>query len=110
MRLPPLERLRVRNPNKVEPNPCMLIMGQVLCSSRPLPFRSPLLPVAITDGRYQTACWASGGLATSGCANVEQTLRACMDKPPAPARKASSINYHLERFSKQLTQKAGMKK
>lgn len=33
-----------------------------------------------------------------------------MDKPPAPARKASSINYHLERFSKQLTQKAGMKK
>ncbi|KAK0738032.1 hypothetical protein B0T18DRAFT_334067 [Schizothecium vesticola] len=86
MRLPPLERLRVRNPNKIEPNPCMLIMSQVL------------------------SCWASGGLATSGCANVEQTLRACMDKPPAPARKASTINFHLERFSKQLTQKAGMKK
>lgn len=76
----------------------------------PPPLRSPLLPVAVADGGYQTACWASGGLATSGCANVEQTLRACMDKPPAPARKASSINYHLERFSKQLTQKAGMKK
>ncbi|KAK1828703.1 hypothetical protein QBC39DRAFT_264569 [Podospora conica] len=86
MRLPPVKRLRVRNPDKVEPNPCMLIMGQVL------------------------SCWASGGLSNSGCATVEQTLRACMDKPPAPARKASSINYHLERFSKQLTQNKSMKK
>ncbi len=32
------------------------------------------------------ACWASAGFNTSGCAAVEQTLRACMDKPKPPPR------------------------
>ncbi|KAK4445856.1 hypothetical protein QBC34DRAFT_306133 [Podospora aff. communis PSN243] len=82
MRLPPLEVLRVKKPNKIEPNPCHLVMNHVL------------------------ACWASAGFNTAGCANVEAALRACMDKPPAPPTPKNNINYHLNRLSSRLTQKA----
>ncbi|KAK3348597.1 mitochondrial ribosomal protein 10 [Lasiosphaeria hispida] len=86
IRLPPLQKLRVREPNKAETNPCIMVMSQVL------------------------ACWASTGFNTAGCATVEQSLRACMDKPRAPPKPNNSINYHLSRFSERLTQKPSKKK
>ncbi|KAJ9132612.1 hypothetical protein NKR23_g11103 [Pleurostoma richardsiae] len=78
MRLPPLKVLRVRNPNKVEANPCVQIMSSVL------------------------ACWASAGYSAAGCATVEQALRNCMDGPKAPTTKKNTINYHLMRFKDQM--------
>ncbi|KAK4101204.1 mitochondrial ribosomal protein 10 [Parathielavia hyrcaniae] len=78
IRLPPLRSLRVRQPNRHEPNPCLTIMSSVL------------------------ACWASAGYQGRGCTTVEQALRTCMDAPPAPAKGSNTINYHLARFSKRL--------
>lgn len=49
-----------------------------------------------------TACWASAGYATAGCAAVENALRECMDGPKPPAKKRNNINYHLSRFQKYL--------
>ncbi|KAI6351775.1 hypothetical protein MCOR25_009750 [Pyricularia grisea] len=74
MRLPPLKALRVRNPDVKEVNPCLAVMSSVL------------------------ACWASAGYTAQGCAALEQSLRACMDGPPAPKPKKSEINYHLSRM------------
>ncbi|KAK4152304.1 hypothetical protein C8A00DRAFT_44608 [Chaetomidium leptoderma] len=78
MRLPPLRVLRIRQPNRPEPNPCMTVMSSVL------------------------ACWASAGYHGRGCTTVEQALRACMDAPIAPKKGSNTINYHLARFSKRL--------
>ncbi|KAK3386069.1 hypothetical protein B0H63DRAFT_523393 [Podospora didyma] len=75
IRLPPLKRLRVRNPNKSESNPCIAIMSTVL------------------------SCWASAGYNTAGCQHIENTLRACMDAPKAPPKPNNTINYHLRRLS-----------
>ncbi|KAG7284960.1 hypothetical protein NEMBOFW57_009576 [Staphylotrichum longicolle] len=72
IRLPPLRVLRVRNPNRSEPNPCLTIMSSVL------------------------------GYHGRGCTTVEQALRACMDAPAAPKKGTNTINYHLARFSKRL--------
>lgn len=74
MRLPPLKALRVRNPDVKQANPCITVMNSVL------------------------SCWASAGYTAQGCAAVEQSLRACMDGPPAPKAKKSEINYHLSRM------------
>ncbi len=38
IRLPPLARLRVRNPNRIEPNPCINVMASVLSTSLSPPF------------------------------------------------------------------------
>lgn len=51
---------------------------------------------------YPTACWASAGYASAGCAVVEQALRECMDGPKPPPKKKNNINYHLSRFKKYL--------
>ncbi|CAJ2511706.1 Uu.00g073310.m01.CDS01 [Anthostomella pinea] len=86
IRLPPLKVLRVRNPNGQRERPCMQIMSSVL------------------------ACWASAGYSTTGCAQVEMALRACMDGPqPSPPR-GNEINYHLARFKNKLTYPESKKK
>lgn len=54
MRLPPLRILRVRNPNKPVPNPCLTVMSSVLGLAPPprslslSPFFLPLVPVMLT--------------------------------------------------------------
>lgn len=114
MRLPPLQRIYVRNPNKVETNTCLVVMSQVLC------MRSPYLTVlSQTQGQVccsqmatnqrVIACWASAGYSTAGCGSVEQALRECMDKPRAPPKRSNNINYHLNRLSDRLTQQPGKK-
>ncbi|KAH9907831.1 mitochondrial ribosomal protein 10 [Xylariomycetidae sp. FL2044] len=79
IRLPPLKALRVHNPSGVRERPCVNIMSSVL------------------------ACWASAGYSTTGCAQVEQALRACMDGPPPSKPRRANINYHLMRFKNKLT-------
>ncbi|KAL0934562.1 mitochondrial 37S ribosomal protein mS37 [Colletotrichum truncatum] len=74
MRLPPIKVLRVKQPNKQAANPCVQVMTSVL------------------------ACWASAGYNTQGCAALENSLRACMDKPKEPKQASSTINYHLGRM------------
>ncbi|KAI1506386.1 37S ribosomal protein Mrp10 [Biscogniauxia marginata] len=86
IRLPPLKVLRVRHPNGKPERPCMAIMSSVL------------------------ACWASAGYTTTGCAQIEQALRNCMDSPRPPPPKGSAINYHLGRFKDRLTYPAKKKK
>ncbi|KKY13577.1 putative mitochondrial 37s ribosomal proteint [Diplodia seriata] len=76
--LPPLPKLRVRNPNKSEGNPCVGIMTSVL------------------------GCWASSGYNVGGCAALETQLRACMDSPRPATQKKNSINYHLSRMYPKL--------
>ncbi|KAI0205597.1 37S ribosomal protein Mrp10 [Astrocystis sublimbata] len=79
IRLPPLKTLRVRNPKGTTERPCMQILSSVL------------------------SCWASAGYSTTGCAQVEQALRACMDGPQPPPPRRSEVNYHLSRFKDKLT-------
>ncbi|GAP92246.1 putative 37S ribosomal protein Mrp10 [Rosellinia necatrix] len=79
IRLPPLKILRVRNPNGKPERPCMAIMSSVL------------------------SCWASAGYNVTGCAQVEQALRACMDGPLPSRPRRSEVNYHLSRFQDRLT-------
>ncbi|KAI0181569.1 mitochondrial ribosomal protein 10 [Hypoxylon sp. FL1284] len=79
IRLPPLKKLRVRNPNGKRERPCMALMSSVL------------------------ACWASAGYSTAGCAQIEQALRDCMDGPKPTKPKSNEINYHLSRFKDKLT-------
>ncbi|CAI0651878.1 37S ribosomal protein MRP10 [Colletotrichum fructicola] len=74
MRLPPVSVLRVKQPNKKPENPCIAVMTSVL------------------------ACWASAGYHTQGCAALENSLRACMDKPKESKKPSSPINYHLGRM------------
>lgn len=77
-RLPPLPKLRVRRPNRQGENPCDGIMTSVLCQS------CCLLPQGLNDfgaDSLYVACWASAGNAAAGCQQLEQSLRACMDKP-----------------------------
>ncbi|KAI9792854.1 MAG: hypothetical protein M1833_001013 [Piccolia ochrophora] len=78
MRLPPLPKLRVKRPNKTDANPCLGIMSSVL------------------------TCWASSGYSISGCAQIEQQLRICMDAPKPPKQRKNTINYHLARLYPQL--------
>ncbi|KAI1084907.1 mitochondrial ribosomal protein 10 [Whalleya microplaca] len=78
MRLPPLKTLRVRHPNGQRERPCVALMSSVL------------------------ACWASAGHATTGCLQVENALRTCMDGPQPSGRGHSEINYHLMRFKDRL--------
>ncbi|KAK0736058.1 hypothetical protein B0T21DRAFT_383708 [Apiosordaria backusii] len=86
IRLPPLQKLRVRNPNKREPNPCLTIMSSVL------------------------ACWASAGHTGRACNTVEDALRACMDAPKPPPKPSNTINYHLQRLSSKLIKQASKNK
>ncbi|KAK2026734.1 CHCH domain-containing protein [Colletotrichum zoysiae] len=74
MRMPSVQVLRVREPNKKPENPCMLAMTTVL------------------------SCWASAGFNTTGCAALENALRNCMDHPPKTKQRSSNINYHLGRM------------
>ncbi|AEO68405.1 d47c3383-1fea-4729-9607-21341bc0474b [Thermothielavioides terrestris] len=86
IRLPPLRVLRVRNPNRPEPNRCLTVMSSVL------------------------ACWASAGYHGRGCTTVEQALRACMDAPAPPKKSPNTVNYHLARFAKRLISQASKNK
>ncbi|KEZ40927.1 hypothetical protein SAPIO_CDS7819 [Scedosporium apiospermum] len=79
IRLPTLNRLRVKNPNPKQENPCVRVMASLL------------------------ACWASSGYNTAGCAIIEQQLRTCMDAKRPPPLPKSNINYHLSRFQKRFT-------
>ncbi|KAI0393563.1 mitochondrial ribosomal protein 10 [Xylariaceae sp. FL0594] len=86
MRLPPLRRLRVHNPNGTKERPCVGIMSTVL------------------------TCWASTGYSPTGCAQVEAALRACMDGPKPPQPKGSQINKHLSQFKDRVTLPAKKRK
>lgn len=55
------------------------------------------------DSFWDTACWASAGYNTAGCAIIEQQLRKCMDAKKPPPLPKSNINYHLGRFQKRFT-------
>lgn len=101
MRLPPLRVLRVRNPNKEETNPCLPVMSSVLGEYAGT-LGLPDIPWHLLTHPPRPACWASTGAGSAACAGVEQSLRACMDGPPPPARKKNNINYHLSRFQKYL--------
>ncbi|KAF4122034.1 37S ribosomal protein [Geosmithia morbida] len=79
MRLPPLQNLRVHNPKRKVENPCLAVMSSVL------------------------ACWASAGYNATGCLAVENQLRHCMDGPKAPKPPSNTINYHLGRLQKSVT-------
>ncbi|KAI0010535.1 mitochondrial ribosomal protein 10 [Xylariaceae sp. FL0662B] len=114
IRLPPLKTLRVRNPKGKSERPCMALMSSLL--GRFHPFRLDIqagdrlemgscnlytetnMPLLL-----RTACWASAGYSTSGCTQVEQALRQCMDTPPPSAQRHNEINYHLARFKTRLT-------
>ncbi|KAK4466966.1 hypothetical protein QBC42DRAFT_43001 [Cladorrhinum samala] len=85
IRLPPLRVLRVRNPNRPEPNPCLTIMSSVL------------------------SCWASVGHNGRGCNTVEEALRSCMDTKRPPKKPGNTINYHLQRLSNRLIAQASKK-
>ncbi|KAH9862539.1 hypothetical protein IAQ61_009956 [Plenodomus lingam] len=43
-------------------------------------------------------CWASSGYSVTGCAQLEQKLRLCMDAPRNANQKKNNINYHLSRM------------
>ncbi|CAI4219835.1 unnamed protein product [Parascedosporium putredinis] len=73
IRLPTLNRLRVKDPNPKQENPCVRVMGSLL------------------------------GYNTAGCAIIEQQLRTCMDAKRPPPLPKSNINYHLGRFQKRFT-------
>lgn len=75
-RLPPLPKLRIRRPNRPGENPCIGIMTSVLGISA----FSPRVKILGADILY-TGCWASSGNAATGCQQLEQSLRACMDAP-----------------------------
>lgn len=49
------------------------------------------------------ACWASAGFNAVGCAAVENQLRSCMDGPKPPPAPVNTINHHLGRMNKYLT-------
>ncbi|RAH49043.1 mitochondrial 37S ribosomal protein mS37 [Aspergillus aculeatinus CBS 121060] len=74
IRLQTINHLRVRRPNKNEPNGCVNVMSAML------------------------SCWASAGGSVEGCAALEQQLRQCMDAPKPKRQGRSTINYHLMRM------------
>lgn len=74
-----------------------------------LPLQRPSLSVSDTNELTnsflsKTACWASAGYNSAGCATVENALRACMDTPKPAPKASNTINYHLQRFHERLTQ------
>lgn len=71
-RLPPLPKLKIKRPNKVEPNPCIGVLSSVLG----IQFQSVM---GIIANENAIGCWASSGYTAQGCAQLEQSLRACMD-------------------------------
>ncbi|KAI1611419.1 hypothetical protein EDD37DRAFT_632291 [Exophiala viscosa] len=73
IRLQSVTRLKIRHPDKQEPNPCLGPMSAML------------------------NCWAAGA-ATGGCGHLEKALRDCMDKPRLPPKDKSTINHHLGRL------------
>ncbi|EXJ95031.1 hypothetical protein A1O1_00149 [Capronia coronata CBS 617.96] len=73
IRLQTVSRLKIRNPDKQEPNPCLGPMSAML------------------------NCWAAGA-ASGGCGHLEKALRDCMDAPSPPPKAKSTINYHLGRL------------
>ena len=82
-RLPPLPKLRIRRPNRAEENPCIGIMTSMLGKLYNALVDTPgsdLLCAPIADPSLRIGCWASSGYSVSGCASLEQQLRACMDQ------------------------------
>lgn len=78
-RLPPLEKLRVKNTVKTATtNECFLVLSSLL------------------------NCWASYGDSNKFCSNIELDLKLCMNsyKPKKPEK--SSINYHAARLYPKL--------
>ncbi|KAI8322527.1 hypothetical protein GQ54DRAFT_145790 [Martensiomyces pterosporus] len=47
-------------------------------------------------------CWASLSIDDKRCAETAKTLMLCMQKGKAPAKKRSTVNYHLARLGKQV--------
>ncbi|RPA77144.1 mitochondrial ribosomal protein 10 [Ascobolus immersus RN42] len=78
-RLPPLPKLRVRHPDKQQPQPCLAVMSALL------------------------GCWASQGQMAEGCAKLEESLRVCMDTQAKVPHRKSTINYHLARLYPKLS-------
>ena len=99
MKLPPLKVLRVKEANKKELNPCMAAMSSVL-GVCPFPTIDSLFRSSFLTNK--TACWASAGFNTAGCAAVEASLRACMDTTVTQQKTPNNINYHLVRFQRRL--------
>ncbi|KAL2214575.1 mitochondrial ribosomal protein 10 [Sarocladium strictum] len=79
IRLPPLEILRVHAPKQKFENPCIAVMSTVL------------------------SCWASAGYSAAGCVALENQLRQCMDGPKPTPAPPSTVNYHLKRMQKYVT-------
>jgi hypothetical protein len=75
IRLQSVARLKIKRPDKQEINPCLGPMSAMLSASRTCSLLSGLL----ADGNL--GCWASSGYSVQGCAQLEQTLRECMDAP-----------------------------
>lgn len=73
--LPPLPRVRIRNPtvNK-STNECMVLMSSLL------------------------SCWAANGEGSLNCTAFEHDLKSCMETHKPRKEQRSSINYHATRL------------
>ncbi|KAK6382878.1 40S ribosomal protein mrp10 [Rhinocladiella similis] len=73
IRLQTVSRIKIRHPDKAEPNPCLGPMSAML------------------------NCWAAGA-ASGDCGHLEKALRDCVDAPKGPKKDKSPINHHLARL------------
>ncbi|WPH00406.1 hypothetical protein R9X50_00323300 [Acrodontium crateriforme] len=90
-KLPPLPKLRIRRPDRVEANPCLGVMSSMLGTSE-----------AIAYYQIDGGCWASQGQAAQACAVLEQQLRVCMDARKTGQTKKNNINHYLSRYYPQI--------
>ncbi|KAH3671384.1 hypothetical protein WICMUC_004681 [Wickerhamomyces mucosus] len=75
VRLPKLERLRIKNPVVEQgASPCIVLMSSLL------------------------NCWASNGEGNALCKELEQNLKGCMETRTRTKAARSSINYHANRL------------
>ncbi|CEP24375.1 unnamed protein product [Cyberlindnera jadinii] len=75
VRLPKLERLRVKNSaSEQQVSPCTVLMSSLL------------------------NCWSSNGEGSALCKELEQNLKGCMENRVRTKAARSSINYHTERL------------
>jgi hypothetical protein len=75
VRLPKLERLRVKNSvQEQQTSPCIVMMSSLL------------------------NCWSSNGEGSAMCKQLEGELKLCMENRVRTKGSKSSINYHAERL------------
>lgn len=82
VRLPKLERLRVKNPVVEQgASPCVILMSSLL------------------------NCWASNGESAAQCKLIEGNLKNCMETRSKTKAARSSINYHANRLFPKISGK-----